>query len=87
MKRLLSIVGGLVALSTALPAAAQFRKPDDAIKYRQSVMTLQGYHFGRPIDSDQVVAEWRRRTTPVTVGGGSGPREGRCMVARRPQAW
>jgi cytochrome c556 len=47
MKRLLSIVAAVVLLTTALPAAAQFRKPEDAVKYRQSVMTLQGFHLGR----------------------------------------
>lgn len=31
----------------SLPAQAQFAKPEDAIKYRKSVMTLQGAHFGR----------------------------------------
>jgi cytochrome c556 len=34
-------------LLVALPAAAQFAKPEAAIKYRQSVMTLQGHHLGR----------------------------------------
>ncbi|MCB2022040.1 MAG: cytochrome c [Rhizobacter sp.] len=37
----------LAALATALPAAAQFAKPEDAIEYRQSVMTVMGTHFGR----------------------------------------
>ena len=36
-----------LALVTVLPAAAQFQKPEQAIKYRQSVMALQGAHFGR----------------------------------------
>lgn len=36
-----------LALVTALPAAAQFQKPEDAVKYRQSVMFLQAQHFGR----------------------------------------
>ena len=31
----------------AVPAAAQFAKPDDAIKYRQSAMFIQSQHFGR----------------------------------------
>lgn len=35
------------AAAFALPAAAQFAKPEDAIKYRQSVMFLQGQHLGR----------------------------------------
>ncbi len=51
MNRLKSILGAsaaaLVALFAALPAAAQFAKPEDAIEYRQSVMTVMGTHFGR----------------------------------------
>ena len=31
----------------ALPAAAQFAKPEDAIKYRKANMTLMSAHFGR----------------------------------------
>ena len=38
---------GLAAALTAMPAAAQFQKPEDAIKYRQSAMTLMGNHLGR----------------------------------------
>ena len=45
MTRLL--VAALVGLATALPAAAQFQKPEDAIKYRQSAMAIQGNHLGR----------------------------------------
>ena len=41
---LLALIAGVVA---ALPAAAQFQKPEDAIKYRQSAMFLQGQTFGR----------------------------------------
>lgn len=40
----------LIALSTAalsLSALAQFAKPEDAIKYRKSAMTVMGTHFGR----------------------------------------
>jgi cytochrome c556 len=39
---------GALALSLCLPAAAQFRKPEDAVKYRQSVMTVMGMQvYGR----------------------------------------
>jgi cytochrome c556 len=31
----------------AMPAAAQFAKPEDAIKYRQSAFTVMATHFGR----------------------------------------
>jgi len=34
-------------VGTALPAAAQFAKPEDAIKYRKANMTLMSAHFGR----------------------------------------
>ena len=34
-------------LATALPAAAQFRNAEAAIKYRQSVMQVQSFHLGR----------------------------------------
>ena len=35
------------ALAASLPAAAQFQKPEDAVKYRQSAMTLMSAHVGR----------------------------------------
>lgn len=31
----------------AAPASAQFAKPEDAIKYRQSALFVMGQHFGR----------------------------------------
>jgi len=37
----------LAIAGLALPAAAQFAKPEDAIKYRKSGMFLQATHFGR----------------------------------------
>ncbi|HVZ46774.1 MAG TPA: cytochrome c [Ramlibacter sp.] len=37
MKRHIPLAA-VLALAIALPAAAQFRKPEDAVKYRQSVM-------------------------------------------------
>jgi cytochrome c556 len=51
MKRALTsltiFAAALAGLATALPAAAQFAKPEDAIKYRQSAMTLEAAHLGR----------------------------------------
>ena len=47
MTRLLIVAATLAGLLSALPAAAQFRKPEDAIKYRQSAMALQNNHLGR----------------------------------------
>ncbi len=34
-------------LAVSLPAAAQFQKPEDAVKYRQSALSLMGTHFSR----------------------------------------
>jgi cytochrome c556 len=51
MKRLfpsmLTAAAAFAALATALPAAAQFAKPEDAIKYRKSAFTVMATHFGR----------------------------------------
>jgi cytochrome c556 len=47
MKALVAAVATLAGLAAALPAVAQFQKPEDAIKYRQSAMVLQGHHLGR----------------------------------------
>lgn len=33
--------------AAALPAAAQFQKPEDAVKYRQAAYTVMAAHFGR----------------------------------------
>lgn len=41
----LALAAGAIVLS--LPAAAQFAKPEDAIKYRQSALSVMGTHFGR----------------------------------------
>lgn len=37
----------LAAAAFSLPAAAQFQKPEDAVKYRQSGMFVMANHFGR----------------------------------------
>lgn len=42
-----SLAVATLALVTALPAAAQFRNAEAAIKYRQSAMSLQGNHMAR----------------------------------------
>ena len=43
----LMVAAGLAALLASTPAAAQFAKPEDAIKYRKAGMTLMATHFGR----------------------------------------
>jgi cytochrome c556 len=47
MKRLLLAATAVAGLATAVPAAAQFAKPEDAVKYRKAGMTLIANHFGR----------------------------------------
>lgn len=41
------VAAAFAALATALPAAAQFAKPEDAIRYRRAGMTMMGTHLGR----------------------------------------
>ena len=41
----LALAAGAVTL--ALPAAAQFAKPEDAVKYRQGALFVMSQHFGR----------------------------------------
>jgi cytochrome c556 len=37
----------VAAAAVSMPAAAQFQKPEDAVKYRQSAMFVMANHFGR----------------------------------------
>jgi cytochrome c556 len=46
MKRLVLALTAVAALCTALPASAQFAKPEDAIKYRKAAFTVMAKHFG-----------------------------------------
>ena len=47
MKPIFSVVVAAVALTLAVPASAQFAKPEDAIKYRKSALALMGTHWAR----------------------------------------
>ena len=47
MTRLMLVAATVAGLITALPASAQFQKPEDAVKYRKSAFTVMGNHFGR----------------------------------------
>jgi cytochrome c556 len=47
MKKLVTVATALLAVMLALPAAAQFAKPEDAIKYRKASFTVMSAHFGR----------------------------------------
>lgn len=47
MTRLASFALAVACAAMSLPAAAQFAKPDDAIKYRQSALFVMSQHFSR----------------------------------------
>ena len=40
-------VAAIAGAGVAMPAAAQFAKPEDAIKYRKAAFTVMATHFGR----------------------------------------
>lgn len=47
MKALASLAWLIPLVGLSAPAMAQFQKAEDAVKYRKSVMTVLGNHFGR----------------------------------------
>jgi cytochrome c556 len=47
MKALAFIAAAVTLIAMAAPASAQFAKPEDAIKYRQSALFVMGQHFSR----------------------------------------
>ncbi len=82
---------------TALPAAAQFAKPEDAVKYRQSALTVMGTHFARigamasgrvpydakvALENAQVVADVAR-----LPWAGFGPGTDKISPKAKPEIW
>ncbi|MFC5497143.1 c-type cytochrome [Caenimonas terrae] len=47
MKFAIPFVLAVATAAASLPAAAQFAKPEDAVKYRQSALFIMSQHFGR----------------------------------------
>jgi cytochrome c556 len=47
MKVIASFALAACVLALSAPASAQFAKPEDAIKYRQSALFVMSQHFGR----------------------------------------
>jgi cytochrome c556 len=47
MKIIAALAIGVAAMSVGLSANAQFAKPEDAVKYRKSALTVLATHFGR----------------------------------------
>jgi cytochrome c556 len=47
MKSRIALIAASAALLASFSAQAQFAKPEDAIKYRQSALSVMGAHTGR----------------------------------------
>ena len=47
MNKKMSLILAAVFTAVALPASAQFAKPEDAVKYRKASFTVMSTHFGR----------------------------------------
>ena len=47
MKKHFIFATALASILFALPSAAQFAKPEDALKYRKASFTIMSAHFGR----------------------------------------
>jgi len=47
MKKLHVALLAALGVVASLPAAAQFQKPEDAVKYRKAAYTVMATHFGR----------------------------------------
>jgi cytochrome c556 len=97
MKLAVTLALAAAALATALPAAAQFQKPEDAVKYRQSVMTVQNFHLGRigamangrmPFDA-KVAQEHAAVLETVTklAWVGYGPETEKTKSRAKPEVW
>lgn len=95
MKLLASLSLAAVVSTLSVPALAQFQKPEDAIKYRKAVMTVQASHFGRigamlngrvPFDAKAVadnaaIVETMSKLPWVAFGPGTDKGETRALPA------
>ena len=77
MIRLASFAPLAASAFLALPAAAQFAKPEDAIKYRQSAMFMQNHHIGR-------IAAMASGRVPYDQAAAVADAEIVAMVSQRP---
>lgn len=97
MKKVLMTVAAVAALAAALPAQAQFQRPEDAVKYRQSALFVMGQHFGRlggmaqgriPFDAAQAAANADVAAAVVSLpwaGFGAGHNVGTTRA--KPEIW
>jgi cytochrome c556 len=58
MRTTMMLAAALLGVAVAMPAAAQFAKPEDAIKYRKAVFTVMATHFGRVAAMANGKAPW-----------------------------
>jgi cytochrome c556 len=79
MKRLFLAMAAVASLGTALPAAAQFAKPEDAVKYRKAAFTVMAAHFGR-------VAAMANGRIPFDAKAAADNAEIATMVSKLPYA-
>jgi cytochrome c556 len=97
MKLAVSLALVATTCAVAMPAAAQFQKPEDAVKYRQSVMTVQNFHLGRlaaiangrvPFDA-KVAQEHAAVLETVTklAWVGYGPDTEKTKSRSKPEVW
>lgn len=98
MKKIATVSLLCAALLVAIPASAQFAKPEDAIKYRQSALFVMQQNFGRvaamaagraPFDAkvaadSAAIAEYTSKLP--WVGFGEGTEKGRENRAK-PEIW
>jgi cytochrome c556 len=99
MKIAASLVLAAAAVVMATPASAQFAKPDDAVKYRQSVMYVMSTHFGRigamangkapydakaAIDNAQIVATMAKLPWP---GFSAESEKATVQTRAKPEVW
>ncbi|MBA2673465.1 cytochrome c [Ramlibacter sp.] len=98
MKLAASLAIAAAACALAAPASAQFAKPEDAIKYRQSALFVMAQHFGRigamangrvpydakaAVDNAEVVADMAKLPW---AGFGPGTDKGLSTKAK-PEIW
>ena len=96
-RSLSSMLIAAATLVTALPAAAQFAKPEDAIKYRKGAFTVMAAHFGRvagmaqgkiPFDAKVAAQNAEVATFMSTLPfAGFGPGTDKGETRAKPEIW
>ena len=99
MKVFACIAAAAPLVAFAAPASAQFAKPEDAIKYRQSALTVMATHFGRigamvngrvPFDA-KVAAENAEIVSDMSklpwAAFGPGTDKGSIPTRAKPEIW